>query len=331
MHQRGYSPARRRVLASASLALPLGWSPVARAQAFPAKPIRIIVPYAAGGAADLVARVLSASMSETLGQSIIVENRTGANGAIACGHVASSAPDGYTLVANLGPSHHTLQFFTKNLSYDPVKDFTPITMAAIAPQVMLVPGASPIKSIEDFVDAARRKKGLSYATSGIGTSQHIAGLLLGASQKINLVHVPYRGGAAALSDVVGAQIDAAILVLSNAQPYIENGKLRALGVVEHHRAQTAPGIPTLAEAGLAGFGVPDTWVGVLGPAGMPPQVVARLHASMAKALKSPGVRTQLEKAGYEIVEASPEAFGKQMSESVAFYKKLVEEVGIVPE
>jgi tripartite-type tricarboxylate transporter receptor subunit TctC len=301
------------------------------ARTFPDRPLRIIVPYAAGGAADLVARILGAHMTESLGQPVILENRTGANGAIACAYVASSPPDGYTLLVNLGPSHHTLQFFTKNLRYDPIKDFTPITMAATAPQVMLVPASSPIKSITDFVETARSKNGLSYATSGVGTSQHIAGLLLGATQKIKLIHVPYRGAALALNDVVGSQIDAAILVLSNAQPYIENGKLRALGVVEHHRSQTAPEIPTIAEAGLAGFGVPDTWVGFLGPANMPPEIVTQLNASMQKALKTPAVRTQLQKAGYEIVDVTPDAFRTQMTDSVAFYQKLVEEVGIVPE
>ncbi len=324
--------AGRLGLAGIALALPLAWTGNASAQAFPNKPIRLMVPYAAGGAADTVARILAPKLTESLGQPIIIENRTGANGAIACAYVAAAAPDGYTLVINLGPSHQTLQLFTKGIKYDPVKDFTAISMVATAPQVLVVPASSPIKSVRELVDAAKsRPKGLSYGTSGVGTSQHLSGLLLGNVEKVNLTHVAYRGGAPALTDVVGGQIDAGILVLSNALPYIETGKLKALGVVENHRSKTSPGIPTVAEGGIAGFAVPDTWVGILGPAGMPAAVVQRLNADISKALKIPEVRAQLEKAGYEIVGDTAQQFSAQLSQSVAFYEKIVKDAGVVPE
>jgi tripartite-type tricarboxylate transporter receptor subunit TctC len=279
-----------------------------------------------------VARILAPRLTASLGQPLIIENRTGANGAIGCAYVAGSAPDGYTLVINLGPSHQTLQLFTKGIKYDLVKDFTPIAMVAAAPQIVVVPAASPIRTVRDFVDTARRsEKGLSYGTSGIGTSQHLAGLLLANTEKLKLTHVAYRGGAPALTDVVGGQVDAGILVLSNALPYIETGKLRALGVVEDHRSRSAPSIPTLAEAGVQGFSVPDTWVGILGPAGMPAAVVQRLNAEIVAALRQPEVKAQMQKAGYEDIAGSSEAFATQLSSSVAFYKSIVDAAGIQPE
>jgi tripartite-type tricarboxylate transporter receptor subunit TctC len=309
------------------------WTLPAGAQGtYPSKPIRLIVPYAAGGAGDTVARILSPRLSESLGQQIVIENRTGGSGSIACAYVAAAPADGYTLLINLGPSHQTLQLFAKGIKYDPVKDFTPVSMLATAPQSLVVPAASPIKSVKDLVEAAKASpKGLSYGTSGVGSSQHIAGLLLAHTEKVKLTHIAYRGGAPALTDVVGGQIDAGILVLSNTLPYIQNGKLRSLGVVETHRSHSAPSIPTVAEGGLPGFGVPDTWVGILGPAGLPAAIVQRLHAEIQKVLRNAEVRAQLEKGGYDVVEASPETFAKQLADSVKFYQGVVANAGIVPE
>ena len=330
---------RRRLLshslkfAALALALSAAWAQPATAQAaYPSKPIKLIAPFAAGGAADTVARILAPKLSESLGQPIIIENRAGASGAIGSAYVAAAAPDGYTLLINLGPPHQTVQFFTKGIKYDPVKDFTAISHVATAPQALVVPASSPIKSVADFVAAAKASaKGLSYATSGAGTSQHLAGLLLASSEKLALTHVGYRGGAPALTDVIGAQIDAGILVLSNTLPYIQSGKLRALGVVENHRSRSAPTIPTLAEGGLTGFSVPDTWVGVIGPAGLPAPIVQRLNADILKVLRNADVKAQLQQAGYDAVEASPEEFAKQLADSTQVYKSIVQKAGITPE
>jgi tripartite-type tricarboxylate transporter receptor subunit TctC len=309
-----------------------GINPATAQGAYPNKPIKLIAPYAAGGAADTVARIVGQKLSESMGQPVIIENRTGASGAIGAGFVVTSPPDGYTLLMNLGPPHTTLQFFTKGAKYDPVKDFTPIALAATAPQALVVASASPIKTIAEYIAAAKSQpNGLSYGTSGNGTSQHLAGLLLGDSQKIKLTHVPYKGGAAALTDVVGGQLDSGILVLSNTLPYIQSGKLRVLGVVENHRSKSAPNIPTLAEGGLSGFAVPDTWVGVLGPAGMPAPIVQRLHAEISKALKNPEVKSKLETAGYEVVEATPQEFTRLMTDSIQVFKGIVTKAGIQPE
>jgi len=329
---------RRRLLshslkfATLALALSAAWVQPAAAQAYPSKPIKLIAPFAAGGAADTVARILTPKLTELLGQPIIIENRAGASGAIGSAFVAAAAPDGYTLLMNLGPPHQTVQFFTKGVKYDPVKDFTAISHVATAPQTLVVPASSPIKSVADFVAAAKASpKGLSYATSGAGTSQHLAGLLLASSQKLSLTHVGYRGGAPALTDVVGAQIDSGLLVLSNTQPYIQSGKLRALGVVESHRSKSAPNIPTLAEGGLTGFSVPDTWVGLMGPAGLPAPIVQRINAEVQKVLKTPEVRAQLQQAGYDAVESTPEEFSKLLADSTQVYKAIVQKAGIKPE
>ena len=329
---------RRRLLSHSlkfttlALALSAAWAPPAAAQAYPNKPIKLIAPFAAGGAADTVARILAPKLSEALGQPILIDNRAGASGAIGSAFVAAAPADGYTLLINLGPPHQTVQFFTRGVKYDPVKDFTAIAHVATAPQTLVVPASSPIKSVADFVAAAKASpKGLSYATSGAGTSQHLAGLLLASSQKLSLTHVGYRGGAPALTDVVGAQIDAGLLVLSNTLPYIQSGKLRALGVVESHRSRSAPTIPTLAEGGLTGFSVPDTWVGVMGPVGLPAPIVQRLNADILKVMRNPEVRAQLQQAGYDPVESSPEEFAKLLADSTQVYKSIVQKAGITPE
>lgn len=300
--------------------------------AYPRRPVRLIAPFAAGGAADTVARILSPKLAEALGQPVVIENRAGAGGAIGSAAVAAAAPDGYTLLINLGPPHQTVHLFSKGLAYHPVKDFTAISLIASAPQALVVPVSSPIKSMQEFMATARSSPtGLTYGTSGVGTSQHLAGLLLASSQKVKLTHVGYRGGSAALTDVLAGQTDAAILVLSNVLPYVRSGKLRALGVLEGRRARSAPDVPTLAEGGASGFALPETWVGVLGPNKLPAQIVQRVHADIERVLQDADVRGQLEKAGYEIKTATPEEFSGRIAESEKVYQGIMNAAGITPE
>ena len=318
--------------AAAALLTVCALSGIAQTGPYPNKPIKLIAPFAPGGAADTVARILTPKLSEALGQQVIIDNRAGASGAIGSAMVAAAPADGYTLLINLGPPHQTVQFFSKGVKYDPVKDFSAIALVATAPQAVVVPVNSPIKSMADFVSAAKASaSGLSYGTSGIGTSQHLAGLLLASTQDIKLTHVGYRGGAPALTDLVGSQIDSGILVLSNSLPFIQSGKLRALGVVESHRSKSAPDIPTLAEGGLTGFSVPDTWVGVLGPAGLPAAIVQRLNAEIAKVLKDAAVRNALSDAGYDVVDATRQEFVKQLADSTEIYRAIVTKAGIQAE
>ncbi len=305
---------------------------IAASQDFPTRPIRLIVPYSAGGAADTVGRAIGQKISESLGQPVVVENRVGANGIIGADFVVKSAPDGYTLVSTLGPSHHTIQFFSKNVPYDPVKDFTPIMIVGTAPQTLVVPSALPITSMNELIDYAKRNAGkVSYATSGVGTSQHLGGVLLNLQTNIGLVHVPYKGGASALTDVLGGQVQVGILVLSNVLPHIRAGKLRPIGVLEAERAKGAPDIPTLAQGGVSGYAIPATWAGILGPAGLPASVVGKLSAEMTKAVNAPDVRARLEAAGFEVLGTSPQAFQQLLSSSVEVYRKIVTEAGIRPE
>lgn len=320
---------RRSLLALPLLALAVpAWSQ----GSYPNKPIRIIAPFAAGGAADTVARIVGPKLSVALGQPVVIENRAGAGGSIGSAQVAASPADGYTLLMNLGPPHQTVQLFTKGVNYDPVKDFSAIAKVAVAPQAVAVPANSPIKTMADLVAHSQANpKGLSFGTSGVGTSQQLAGLLLTTTQKAKLTHVPYRGGSAALTDVISGQVDLGILVLSNLLPHVQTGKLRILAVVEAGRSASAPTIPTAAESGIPGFSVPDTWVGLLGPAGMPAPVVQRLGAEMDKIMRDPEVVTRMNQAGYDIKFAGPVDFSRQLADSTQLYKTLTQQAGITPE
>lgn len=335
-HDSPTSQRRRSIVACIASAVLLAgflFAPAhALAQSWPSKSVRLVAPFAAGGAADTVARVLAGKLQESTGQTFVVENRAGASGAIGAAFVASQPADGYTLLVTLGPPHQTVQFFAKNVGYDPVKDFTPIMIVGTAPQALIVPAGSSIASVKDLVEAARKSpKGLSFATSGVGTSQHLAGLLLGSITGTSLQHVAYKGGSQAMNDVLGGQIDAGILVLSNALPHVKSGKVRVIGVVEASRAKSAPDIPTVAEGGIAGYAVPATWVGVLGPRDTPEPLVARIHAELAKAIADPDIRKRLEGAGYEVTGGSSAEFARQLAESVELYRSITTKAGIQPE
>lgn len=321
------NPMRRALAALCLMPLP------ALAGTYPDRPVRVVVPFAVGGAADTVARAVAHKLGEALGQTFIVDNRAGANSMIGSELVARAAPDGYTLLMQLGPPHNTLPFFSRNVPYDPVKDFTPVAMIGTAPQAMVVNAALPVKDLKEFLAYAKARPGkLSYGTSGVGSSQQLGGELLKASTGIDMIHVPYKGGAPALNDVVGGQVPVGILVLSNVLPHVKAGKLRLLGVLQAERAKAAPEVPTLAQAGLAGFAVPDTWVGLLGPAGMPPAVVEKLRGGIEDALASPDLQERLETAGFEVeAHPSPATFASLLASSVDTYRGIVAKVGIQPE
>ncbi|WP_132979927.1 tripartite tricarboxylate transporter substrate binding protein [Pigmentiphaga sp. D-2] len=321
------NPMRRALAALCLMPLP------ALAGTYPDRPVRVVVPFAVGGAADTVARAVAHKLGEALGQTFIVDNRAGANSMIGSELVARAAPDGYTLLMQLGPPHNTLPFFSRNVPYDPVKDFTPVAMIGTAPQAMVVNAALPVKDLKEFLAYAKARPGkLSYGTSGVGSSQQLGGELLKASTGIDMIHVPYKGGAPALNDVVGGQVPVGILVLSNVLPHVKAGKLRLLGVLQAERAKAAPEVPTLAQAGLAGFAVPDTWVGLLGPAGMPPAVVEKLRGGIEDALASPDLQERLETAGFEVAaHPSPATFASLLASSVDTYRGIVAKAGIQPE
>ncbi|VCU72082.1 Tripartite tricarboxylate transporter family receptor [Pigmentiphaga humi] len=303
------------------------------AQSYPARPVRVVVPFAVGGAGDTVARAVAQKLTETPGQTFVVDNKAGANSMIGSELVARAAPDGYTLLVQLGPPHNTLPFFSRNVPYDPVKDFTPVGIVGTAPQAMVVNASLPVTDLKSFLAYAKANPGkLSYGTSGVGSSQQLGGELLKARTGIDMTHVPYKGGSLALNDVVGGQVPVGILVLSNVLPHVKSGRLRLLGVLQAERAQAAPEVPTLAEAGLPGFAVPDTWVGLLGPAGMPAAVVEKLRAAMEQALAAKDLQERLQTAGFEVqARPSPEEFARLLAGSVETYKEIVTKAGIQPE
>jgi tripartite-type tricarboxylate transporter receptor subunit TctC len=323
--------ARRALLAAALGTVTLFLPHAAFAQSYPSKSVRLVVPYAAGGGVDTVARAVAQQLGETLGQPALVDNRPGANSVIGTEHVAKSPADGYTLLVTL-VSHYAMPFLSRNVRYDPVRDFTPVTIIGKAPQAMFVNPSTGIKSVKELIDYAKKNPGkVSYATSGAGTSQHLGGELLNHAAGIDMTHVPYKGGAPALTDVVGGQIPVGILIYSNIRQHVAAGRLRALAVIESTRAKAAPDVPTVAEAGVPGFAVPDTWIGIMGPAGLPRDVLTRLNSEILKAASMPAVRTRLEGAGFEINEVGTDEFAGQGAKITEMYRTITATAGIKPE
>jgi tripartite-type tricarboxylate transporter receptor subunit TctC len=315
-----------RVAALVLLATPL----IALGQTYPSKPIRVVVPYAAGGALDAVSRAMAQKMSESTGQPVIVDNRPGASGIVGSEITARAAPDGYTVLAQI-IAHNMVTFFNKGVPFDPVKDFTPVGLMAVAPAVLVVNATLPVQSVRDLVDYAKKNPGkLDYGTTGIGTMQHLGGLMLAQTTGIKIEHVPYKGGAPAVSDLISGQILMAFLTASTAMPHVKSGKLRALGVIERRRFATVPGVPAIGES-VKDYGVPDSWLGVLAPAGVPAPIVARLNAEMRKAMAAPDVIARLEGMGFEVATSTPEEFSARIAKDMEIIRHIVTTAGIKPE
>jgi len=270
----------------------------ASAETWPSRPIKIIVPYAAGGAVDIVARLLSEPMGKTLGTSIVVENHAGGAGIPAAETVVRAAPDGYTL--GIFSSNYLSNAVTQpHLSFDVVNDITPVSMVIINTVLILVPADSQIHTLKDLIDEAKAKPGaISYGTPGVGTAMNFAGELLNARAGIHMVHVPYRGAAPALSDLLGHHIPVAIMGIGPALPYIKSGKLRAIAITTEKRSKILPDIPTVAELGYPGYRFGE-WFAMIGPKGIPPEIENKIHAALLQAIKSNQVQQKLENLGLE--------------------------------
>ena len=320
-----YMPIRSVLIAM--LTTPL----LALSQAYPSKPVRMVVPFPAGGAMDTVARAIGNRLSEALGQQVVVDNRSGAGGMIGADIVAKALPDGYTLVLTGGPPHLAYPFLLKNVPFDTVKDFTPIVVAGTAPQAVVVHPSLPVNSVRELIDYGKKNPGkLSYGTPGVGSGPHIGGMLLNRAAGIDMVHIGYKGGAPALNDVLGGQIQVGILVLSTGMPHVRSGKLRLLGVLDAQRAKAAPEMPTLAEA-IPGYAAPDQWIGIFGPANMPQAVVNLVNAAVVKAIHLPDVSARLEAAGFEVKGNTPLEFADYVMRAYEYYRKVTAELGIKPE
>lgn len=288
---------RRALLGAATAALLATAGPLAAQEAFPSKPIRFIVPYAAGGTTDLVARTVGAHMAQTLGQPVIIENRAGAGGNIGMDAVAKSAPDGYTVGMGAISTNALNPHIYKKMPFDPRKDFTAIGMLGMSTIVLEVGPALPVKSVAELIEHARKNPGLPYSTAGAGTSMHLAGVLFGQMSKTELTHVAYKGSAPLITDLIAGQVPVAFDNLPASLPHIQAGKLRPLAVAGSQRSPALPDVPTLAEAGLAGYAV-EPWFGVYGPAGMPAAATQRLEKALQQALAEPAVKDKLLAAGF---------------------------------
>ena len=296
MHRTPSLP-RRALLCAATAALLGAAGPLAAQDAFPAKPIRFIVPYAAGGTTDLVARTVGARMAQTLGQPVVIDNRGGAGGNIGMDAVAKAAPDGYTVGMGAISTNALNPHIYKKVPFDPRKDFTAIGMLGMSTIVLEVGPALPVKNVAELIAHARKNPGLPYSTAGAGTSMHLAGVLFGQMSGAELTHVPYKGSAPLITDLIAGQVPVAFDNLPASLPHIQAGKLKALAVAGSQRSPALPDVPTLAEAGLAGYAV-EPWFGVYGPAGMPAAVAQRLEKALQEALAEPAVKDKLLAAGF---------------------------------
>jgi tripartite-type tricarboxylate transporter receptor subunit TctC len=280
----------------------------AAAQEYPSKPIRLIVPFAAGGAPDVVARNLAQRLSQRVKQPVVVENRLGAGGNIAYEAVARSAPDGYTMVlATTGVATNVSLY--KQLSYDAIKDFAPITMVSRSPHVVVTQPSLPVNTIQDLIALARAKPGqLSYGSAGSGTILHLAGEMLSIKTGVKLMHVPYRGGTLALNDLMGGSIQLMFSDIASAVPQIKAGKLRAIAVTGAQRTLSLPDVPTVAEGGVPGYAI-EAWFGLLAPAGTPAPVINRLNREFTAILAEQDFKDKMLDLGLELAGSSPEEFG----------------------
>lgn len=302
------SPLSRRTLLGATTAAVLGLAagPLA-AQDFPSKPIRFVVPYAPGGTTDLVARTVGAHMAQTLGQPVIIDNRAGAGGNIGMDAVAKAAPDGYTVGMGAISTNALNPHIYKKMPFDPRKDFTAVGLLGNSTIVLEAGPALPVKTVAELVAHAKKSPGVPYATAGAGTSMHLTGVLFAQTSKTDLVHVPYKGSAPLITDLIGGQVPIAFDNLPASLPHIQAGKLRALAVAGAQRSPALPDVPTLAEAGLP-EAVVEPWFGVYGPAGLPAAVAQRLNKALADALADPAVKDKLLAAGFTPRSASVAEF-----------------------
>jgi tripartite-type tricarboxylate transporter receptor subunit TctC len=303
----------------------------AHAQPFPNRPLRIVVPFPAGSALDATARIVGARMADALGQPVLVENRVGANGMIGADAVAKSRPDGYTLLLTTPSTHITSRFLMKTLPFDPTRDFTPVT-AAVEPVTVLVAHPSlAASSVRELVELAKREPGkLSFASSGNGSVFHLTGELLNSLAGIDMVHVPFKGTAPAVTALVGGQVPLALTALGDVLPYVRAGKVKVLAVLERGRSARLGEVPSITET-LPAFEKPATWFGFFAPAGVPAAVLQRLHAEIVRVLREQEVRARLEDSGLSIIANTPEQFAASIRASSEHYERLIRAAHLQPE
>ena len=303
----------------------------ASSTSFPGKPVHLVLPFPPGGPTDVISRALAQQLTEMWKQPVVVENKPGGNSFIATEYVAKSAPDGHTLlVAFFGTLVVNPSLYSK-LPYDPVKDFVPITTVATLPLMLVVNPASPIRSIEDLVTLSKQTPNrFSFASGGAGQGAHLAGELLKNMTGIQMTHVPYKGNAPAVADVIGGHVDMIFDGMTSSLPHVKSGKLRAISVTTAKRASALPDLPTVAESGLPGFDV-GSWFGILAPAGTPAAVVEKLNADIVRAIRGAEMSRQFVTTGLDPFPLSSKAFAEYMEKETANWAKVVRDAGIKAE
>lgn len=306
----------------------------AAAQSYPSRPVRMLVPYSAGGPTDLLARALAPKMSESMGQPVIVENRLGAGGSIAMDAIAKGAPDGYLIGIGLTGTQSINPHLYAKLPYNPLKDFTPITPIVSYVNVLIVGQAQPINSLAELIAYAKANPNkVAYASGGKGASNHLSGELLRTLTGAPMVHVPYKGNAPALVDVISGNATFMFDILTTALPQIRSGKVRALAVTSAKRSQYAPDVPTMKEAGVEGHDEvgSDLWMGIFAPPGTPKPIADRLYAEIVKAMNAPELVERVRALAYDVWTLKPEEFAAHLKTDYAKWGKVVKAAGIVPE
>lgn len=316
----------RRALTGALAALAIiAGAPAMAQEAYPAKSIRLVVPYPPGGFTDILARLIAERLSTNIGQAVIVDNKGGGGSTIGTSFVAKAPADGYTLLLVAPDLAINESLITDRLTYHANKDFAPVMQAAWSPMVLVIHPSVPAKSVQEFIALAKTRS-INFASGGSGTGSHLALELFKSRAGINLVHVPYKGNGPATTDLLGGQVSAMFLQYAVAKPQIEAGKLRVLGTPSGKRSPAIPDVPTLSESGVPGFDV-QPWFGIVAPAGTPAAIVARLNSEIAKIMLQPEIRKQLADQGAEAVTSSPEQFGTFIVSEIARWAKVVKESG----
>jgi tripartite-type tricarboxylate transporter receptor subunit TctC len=321
---------RRHLLFVATLTL--AHAPLALAQdAWPGKPIRIVVPFAAGGTSDVLARLIGEKLQASLKQTVLVENRAGAGGVIGADVVAKSPPDGYTLLLGTISSHAINPALQPKMPYNAISDFSQVVLLGSISNVLLVGAAQPYKNVAELIDAAKKAPGnISFASAGQGSSQHMSGEMFKLLAGADLTHVPYKGSAPAIQDLIGGQVPASFETVTVAVPHIQSGKVRALAVTSAQRSGALPNVPTLQESGVAGFDV-ASWQAFYAPAGTPPAIVNKLNSEISKILATPDVKARLDGLGLVHTPNTPEQFTAFSKAEIAKWIKVVKDGKVKPE
>ena len=310
------------------LAATLLLAPPVAAQTYPQKSVRLVVPFAAGGIADVFARIIGARLSEAWGHPVLVENRPGAGGNIGADAVAKSPADGYTLLmGSIGTQAVNVSLF-RNMPYDPVKDFTPVALVLEAESLLAVHPSVGASTPAELIAIARAQPGkLSYGSAGVGTASHLAGELFKSMARVDVTHIPYKGNVPAITDLLAGQTHMVFATMPTVLPLVKAGKLKGVAVLGLNRSAAAPDTPTLAESGLSGFEV-NNWIGIFGPAGMPPAITAKLNAAVLEVMRSAEVRQRMLSEGARFTATTPEQFAAFVAAETAKWGKLIREVGI---